>query len=117
MGEAFPEAARGEQSVRGGSIGGFAALSCVGFKGRNLGWRGRQASQVEGGISGLVNMNFVSPLSRETRLISLSGNLMQYDLGDDLSGADSSGKKAAFAYARSHRGATQRSFDVLNRLG
>jgi 3-deoxy-D-manno-octulosonic-acid transferase len=25
-------------------------------------------------------------------------------------------KKAAFAYARSHRGATQRSFDVLNRL-
>lgn len=28
-----------------------------------------------------------------------------------------SAKKAAFAYARSHRGATQQSFDVLNRLG
>lgn len=61
-------------------------------------YKSPMANNVEGGIAGLVNMNFVSPLSRETRLISLSGNLMQYDLGDDLSGADSSGKKAAFAY-------------------
>jgi 3-deoxy-D-manno-octulosonic-acid transferase len=38
--------------------------------------------------------------------------------GDYLAGyqGTESAKKAAFAYARSHRGATQRSFDVLNRL-
>jgi hypothetical protein len=51
LGEAFPEAGRGQQSVGGGGIGGFAALGCVGLEGRDLGGRGRQASQVEGGAT------------------------------------------------------------------
>lgn len=38
------------------------------------------------------------------------------DYLDGYQGTESA-KKAAFAYARSHRGATQRSFDVLNRTG
>ena len=49
LGKAFAEAGRGEQVVCRGGIGGFAALGCIGFEGRNLGGSGRQAGQVEGG--------------------------------------------------------------------
>lgn len=61
-------------------------------------YKSPMASNVEGGIAGLVNMNFVSPLSRNQRLISVSGNLMDYPLAGDIPGADGTGKKASFAY-------------------
>lgn len=61
-------------------------------------YKSPMANNVEGGIAGLVNMNFVSPLSRNERLISISGNLMDYPLADDIPGADGKGKKASFAY-------------------
>jgi len=56
------------------------------------------ASNLEGGIAGLVNMNFISPLARDKRMITLTGNLMDYPMADDLPGADGSGKKASFSY-------------------
>ena len=46
---------------------------------------------------------------RFDNLISVCDEYLAGHQGTDLA------KKAAFAYARSHRGATQRSFDVLNR--
>lgn len=62
-------------------------------------YKSPMANNVEGGIAGLVNMNFISPLSRDKRLISISGNVMEYSLADDIPGADGSGKKGSFAYA------------------
>ena len=56
------------------------------------------ASQVEGGISGLVNMNFVSPLAKDKRIINVTGHLMDYQLGHDIDGADASGHKGSFSY-------------------
>jgi TonB-dependent receptor len=56
------------------------------------------ASKAEGGISGLVNMNFVNPLSKGKRIISINGNLMHNSLGDDLPGEDGNGYKASFGY-------------------
>lgn len=56
------------------------------------------ASIAEGGISGLVNMNFVNPLSKDGRTISINGNFMQNSLGDDLPGEDGNGYKGSFSY-------------------
>lgn len=56
------------------------------------------ASRAEGGISGLVNMDFVSPLSRDGRKISFSGDHMHNELGDDLPGTDGNGHKFSFGY-------------------
>lgn len=56
------------------------------------------ASNVEGGIAGLVNMNFISPLSRDKRMITVTGHLMDYPMAGDLPGADGTGKKASFSY-------------------
>lgn len=56
------------------------------------------ASKAEGGISGLVNMNFVSPLSKDERSIAVTGHIMNNDLGDDLPGTDGNGHKASFSY-------------------
>lgn len=56
------------------------------------------ADQVEGGISGLVNMNFINPLAKGERVITVTGHAMQYPLGSDLAGADSSGKKGSVSY-------------------
>lgn len=56
------------------------------------------ASIAEGGISGLVNMNLVSPLSKEERIITLNGNFMKNSLGDDLPGEDGEGYKGSFSY-------------------
>ena len=56
------------------------------------------ASKAEGGISGLVNMNFVNPLSKGKRIITLNGSLMKNSLGDDLPGTDGKGSKASFSY-------------------
>ncbi|MCF2949581.1 TonB-dependent receptor [Paraglaciecola aquimarina] len=56
------------------------------------------ANIAEGGISGLVNMNFVSPLSKDKRLIAINGNLMKNSLGSDLPGTDGNGHKASFSY-------------------
>lgn len=56
------------------------------------------ASKVEGGISGLVNMNFVSPLSKEGRSIALTGHIMHNDLASDLPDTDGNGYKTSFSY-------------------
>ncbi|WP_337842860.1 TonB-dependent receptor [Rheinheimera sp.] len=56
------------------------------------------ASNLEGGIAGLVNMNFVSPLAKDKRMITITGNLMDYPMADDLPGADGTGKKGSFSY-------------------
>jgi iron complex outermembrane receptor protein len=56
------------------------------------------ASRAEGGISGLVNMNFVSPLSKDERKFSVSGDVMHNSLGDDLPGTDGNGHKLSFGY-------------------
>jgi iron complex outermembrane receptor protein len=56
------------------------------------------ASRAEGGISGLVNMDFVSPLSRDKRKISVSGDFIKNSLGDDIPGADGNGHKLSFGY-------------------
>ncbi len=55
------------------------------------------ASKAEGGISGLVNMNFVSPLSKEKRLINFGASYMYNMLADDLPDADGGGYKANFS--------------------
>ena len=56
------------------------------------------ASKVEGGISGLVNMNFVSPLSKDKSRFAISGHWMKNELGDDLPGTDGTGSKASVSY-------------------
>ncbi len=58
------------------------------------------ASHVEGGISGLVNMNFVSPLAVGKQRINVTGHWMDYQLGHDLAdaGADANGHKESFSY-------------------
>ncbi|WP_337879211.1 TonB-dependent receptor [Rheinheimera sp.] len=56
------------------------------------------ASNLEGGIAGLVNMNFISPLAKDKRMITITGNLMDYPMADDLPGADGTGKKGSFSY-------------------
>ncbi len=61
-------------------------------------YKSPMADQVEGGISGLVNMNFVNPLAKDKRIITVTGHAMQYPLGSDLDGADSSGKKGSVSY-------------------
>ncbi|MCU4674138.1 TonB-dependent receptor [Catenovulum sp. 2E275] len=55
------------------------------------------ASKAEGGISGLVNMNFVSPLSKDKRLINFGASYMYNTLADDLPDADGGGYKANFS--------------------
>ncbi|KMT66992.1 hypothetical protein XM47_00700 [Catenovulum maritimum] len=55
------------------------------------------ASKAEGGISGLVNMNFVSPLSKDKRLINFGASYMYNELGNDLPGTDGKGYKANFS--------------------
>jgi len=58
------------------------------------------ANQVEGGISGLVNMNFISPLAAGKQRVTVTGHLMDYQLGHDMkdSGADANGHKESFSY-------------------
>jgi len=56
------------------------------------------ASKAEGGISGLVNMNFVSPLSKGERSIAVSGNIMHNDLASDLPDTDGNGHKLSLSY-------------------
>lgn len=55
-------------------------------------------SKAEGGISGLVNMNFISPLSKDERRITVNGSFMNNNLGDDLPGEDGNGYKGSFGY-------------------
>lgn len=61
-------------------------------------YKSPMASNLEGGIAGLVNMNFISPLAKDKRMITITGNLMDYPLADDLPGADGTGKKGSFSY-------------------
>ena len=56
------------------------------------------ASNIEGGISGLVNMQFVEPLTKDERAVNISGHLMSYPLADDIPTADSQGYRANFSY-------------------
>ncbi|MET6757275.1 TonB-dependent receptor [Pseudoalteromonas sp. NCIMB_1079] len=56
------------------------------------------ASLAEGGISGLVNMNFVSPLSKDQKVFTVSGNLMKNTLADDLPNNDGVGEKFSISY-------------------
>jgi iron complex outermembrane recepter protein len=56
------------------------------------------ASRAEGGISGLVNMDFVSPLSKDERKMSFSGDFMHNELGDELPHTDGNGRKLSFGY-------------------
>ncbi|WP_016956131.1 TonB-dependent receptor [Catenovulum agarivorans] len=55
------------------------------------------ASKAEGGISGLVNMNFVSPLSKDKRMVNFGASYMYNELADDLPNADGHGMKANFS--------------------
>lgn len=55
------------------------------------------ASNVEGGISGLVNMDFVSPLAQSERKVTLSANGMYYDLADELPDGQTNGSKLSFS--------------------
>lgn len=61
-------------------------------------YKSPMANNIEGGIAGLVNMNFVSPLAKDKRIINISGHMMDYQLADDIPGADGSGEKASFSY-------------------
>lgn len=61
-------------------------------------YKSPMASHVEGGISGLVNMNFVSPLAKNKRMINVTGHVMDYQLGHDIAGADATGQKGSFSY-------------------
>ena len=61
-------------------------------------YKSPMASNIEGGISGLVNMDFVDPLKKDQRIFTVSGNLMQYDLADDLPDGQSTGKKFSVSY-------------------
>lgn len=56
------------------------------------------ASNVEGGISGLVDMQFVDPLDKSERVINVSGHMMEYPLADDIPTADNRGYRANFSY-------------------
>ncbi|MDN4504330.1 TonB-dependent receptor [Alteromonadaceae bacterium BrNp21-10] len=56
------------------------------------------ASKVEGGISGLVNMNFVSPLSKDKPVLNINGSFMHNELGSDLPDTDGNGHKASISY-------------------
>ncbi len=56
------------------------------------------AKNIEGGISGLVDMQFVAPLDKEESLLNVSGHIMQYPLADDIPTADSDGYRANFSY-------------------
>ncbi|MDC2890769.1 TonB-dependent receptor plug domain-containing protein [Psychrosphaera algicola] len=56
-------------------------------------YKSPMANLAEGGISGLVNMNFVSPLSKGKRTVAISGNVMKNSLGDDLPGKMAQGLK------------------------
>ncbi len=61
-------------------------------------YKSPMASHVEGGISGLVNMNFVSPLAKNKRMLNVTGHVMDYQLGHDIAGADATGQKGSFSY-------------------
>ncbi|KXI29670.1 TonB-dependent receptor [Paraglaciecola hydrolytica] len=61
-------------------------------------YKSPMASNVEGGISGLVNLDFVDPLKKDKRVFTVSGNLMHYELADDLPGGQSTGKKFSLSY-------------------
>lgn len=61
-------------------------------------YKSPMANLAEGGISGLVNMNFVSPLSKGKRTVAISGNVMKNSLGDDLPGEDGTGVKGNISY-------------------
>lgn len=61
-------------------------------------YKSPMASQVEGGISGLVNMNFISPLNTDKRIINLTGHYMDYQLGHDIAIADANGHKGSFSF-------------------
>ncbi|MCP3427567.1 TonB-dependent receptor [Opacimonas viscosa] len=56
------------------------------------------ANQVEGGIAGLVNMNFVKPLSKDTSIFNVGASVMHYELADDLPNADAQGSRANISY-------------------
>ena len=56
------------------------------------------ASNIEGGISGLVDMKFVKPLDRDERAVNVSGHIMDYPLADDIEAADSREYRANFSY-------------------
>ncbi|MCL1074943.1 TonB-dependent receptor [Shewanella dokdonensis] len=56
------------------------------------------ASNIEGGIAGLVNMKFVNPLDKDKRQVNLSGHVMDYPLADDIPTADSDGYRTSFSY-------------------
>lgn len=60
-------------------------------------YKSPMANQTEGGISGLVNMNFVEPLSRDEGLVTVTAHAMDYVLGDDVPTADASGKRGSFS--------------------
>ncbi|AWB69167.1 TonB-dependent receptor (plasmid) [Saccharobesus litoralis] len=55
------------------------------------------ASKVEGGISGLVNMNFVKPLDVDQRKINLGASLIYNELEKDLPDTDGQGSRANFS--------------------
>ncbi|WJG10088.1 TonB-dependent receptor [Aliiglaciecola sp. LCG003] len=61
-------------------------------------YKSPMASNIEGGISGLVNLDFVDPLSKDEPVFTVSGNLMRYELGDDLPDGQSTGKKFSVSY-------------------
>lgn len=56
------------------------------------------ANQVEGGIAGLVNMNFVKPLSKSDSVFNVGGSVMHYELADELPNADTMGSRANISY-------------------
>ncbi|MCH1925356.1 TonB-dependent receptor [Shewanella sp. C32] len=56
------------------------------------------ASNIEGGIAGLVNMKFVDPLDRDKRQVNISGHVMDYPLADDIPTADHDGYRTSFSY-------------------
>lgn len=61
-------------------------------------YKSPMASNIEGGISGLVNLDFVDPLSKDERVFTVSGHLMQYELADELPDGQSTGKKFSVSY-------------------
>ena len=56
------------------------------------------ASNIEGGIAGLVNMKFVNPLDKDKRQVNVSAHMMDYPLADDIPTADSKGYRTSFSY-------------------
>ena len=55
------------------------------------------ASNNEGGISGLVNLKFVSPLDKDGRKINFGATAMYNDLASDLPDTDGKGSKLNFS--------------------